>query len=245
MSHSCYGGDVLKPKPKNPAPHADWGAPKAYDGKTLGISTLAITSWGANPYIQLYLGTSPPNITTVRIVARTDSSQYQTQNLAVYLSQTTSFLSPTNLCEAGITFGIPGEIATVKCPLGLSSNYLTVQMNATGYMAVEEITALYEGEHSDVLAACAVHIHALHLGAQHSSCIHLASPGSAVPCMYHNTIHPVCQQIPRLWDPHHPRHTHTPERSQEPCSTLRCAALTRFHNCACSLSMPAAAAACL
>ena len=145
MSPGCYLDDCNT-----------WGIAKAYDGKTRGTSTMAHTS-RANylPYIQLDLGASAPNVTAVRIVARADGWLEESQYLNVHVGSTASWTASTaTLCAARIVFGALGETATVGCPTGFAwaTRYVTVLMNNTanpqfnGYLSLQEITPLYDGE---------------------------------------------------------------------------------------------------
>ena len=141
---SCYGNDCT-----------NWGAQKAYDTRTKGIGSLAHTGWSYFPYMQLNLGANAPNVTAVRIVARADGWLMESQNLDVYISATTNWTASTaTLCATGITFTVLGETATALCPTGFawSTRYVTVVMNSSangnfnGYLSLQEITPLYEGE---------------------------------------------------------------------------------------------------
>ena len=141
---NCYQNDC-----------GNWGLAKAYDGRTTGISSLAHTGWGYFPYMQLNLGASAPNVTAVRIVARADGWLQQSQNLDVYISATTSWTaSNATLCATNITFSVLGEMTTALCPTGFAwtTRYVTVVMNSTsnwkfnGYLSLQEITPLYDGE---------------------------------------------------------------------------------------------------
>ena len=132
-----------------------WGIQKAYDGRTRSINSLAHTGWSEFPFMQLNLGTSAPNVTAVRIVARADGWLHESQNLNVYVSSTTSWTASTaSLCATNITFAVLGETTTVLCPTGFAwtTRYVTVVMNSTsnrnfnGYLSLQEITPLYDGE---------------------------------------------------------------------------------------------------
>ena len=144
MYPGCLGNDCTS-----------WGYRKATDGRTRSVQSLAHTSWGYFPYMQLDLGTNPPNVTAVRLVARADVGLWQSQNLDVFISATTNWTASTaTLCRTGLTFAALGEMATVLCPTGYSwaSRYVTVFMNSTsnrnfdGYFALQEIMPMYDGE---------------------------------------------------------------------------------------------------
>ena len=134
-----------------------FGIQKAYDGRTLGTSTMAHSSWtSGDPYYQLDLGASAPNVTAVRLVARGDGWLMESQYLSVHISSTTSWTASTaTLCAASVVFGKLGETATVLCPTGFAwaPRYVTVWMNSTanpqfnGYLSLQEVTPLYEGRH--------------------------------------------------------------------------------------------------
>jgi hypothetical protein len=146
---NCYGNDCT-----------NWGIRKAYDGKTRGWATMAHTGWSYFPWMQLDLGTTPPNVTAVRIVARDDSIYaWESQNIDVFVSATTNWTASTaTLCATNISFTRAGETTIVLCPTGFTwaSRYVTVVMNSTanryfnGYLSLNEITPLYDGK----IAAC-------------------------------------------------------------------------------------------
>ena len=132
-----------------------WGIQKVYDGKTKGLTTLAHTSWGANLYYQLDLGTSAPEIMAVRLVARGDGWLHESQYLNVYVSATTNWTASTaSLCAANVVPAALGDTVTVLCPVGFTwrVRYVTVWMNATAnplfnhYLSLQEVTPLYDGE---------------------------------------------------------------------------------------------------
>lgn len=132
MWPSIYGGDPY------------WGPAKLYDGMERGIGSLTIVSYAAYPYVQLDLGEQRSDITAIRIVARADASLGQSQNLNVYLSADTNFTAGT-LCGAAVTFASLGELITVLCPVGVTAQYVYVQMNGTNYLSLQEVTPLYDG----------------------------------------------------------------------------------------------------
>lgn len=126
---------------------ATWGTQKAYDGKETGLTSLAHTAFGNNPYIQLDLG-STQNIDAVRIVARADCCLTSSQSLAIYLSSgTTDFATSANLCARGVGASALGESFTALCTPNLSGRYLTIQLQLGIDMALnlQEIVPLTEG----------------------------------------------------------------------------------------------------
>lgn len=105
-----------------------WGAVKAYDSRTLGMTTLAhsgLASVGSPLYFQFDLGLNPPNITAVRITARGDGWLEQSQNLNVYLSANASFANTRNLCQADVRFNNLGDTQVIPCPIGLASRFVS------------------------------------------------------------------------------------------------------------------------
>ena len=133
MWPTCFGGNC-----------GYWGPAKAYDGKTKALSTLAIVQYATNPHMQLDLGSSRSDITSVRITSRADCCLSQSQNLNVYLSPTTSFQSGT-LCDVGLKFARVGETVTVLCPVNATGRFLTILLNGTDYLSLQEVTPLYDG----------------------------------------------------------------------------------------------------
>ena len=159
MSPGCYQNDCNT-----------WGIQKAYDGKTQGTRTLAHSEWtSGNPYFQLYLGASAPNVTAVRLVARGDGWLYESQYLSVYVSATTSWTGSTaTLCAANVVPAALGETVTVLCPVGFAwkTRYVTVLLNSTanpkfnGYLSLQEVTPLYDGEAASRSLGARAHAHA-------------------------------------------------------------------------------------
>jgi hypothetical protein len=143
MWPTCLGGNC-----------AYWGPQKAYDGREKTIQSLAIVHYATNPYVQFRLNGTRSDITAVRIVARADCCLDQARNLNVYLSTTPSFLSGT-LCDDGIQFPTIGSAATVLCPINTAALYVTVMLNGTNYLSLQEVTPLYDGEASASACLCA------------------------------------------------------------------------------------------
>ena len=133
---SCWGNDC-----------AYWGSAKAYDSKLTGLSSLARTNYGDNPYIQLQLSSSfTGTVTAVRLTGRADCCINDGQNLNVYLSSDTNFLQGT-LCQAGVYMQNLAETVLVLCPVTPTAKYVTVMRNATKcVLALQEVEALYNGE---------------------------------------------------------------------------------------------------
>ena len=134
MWPTCYGGNC-----------AYWGPAKAYDGREKTVQSLAIVQYATNPHVQFKLNATRTDISAVRVVARADCCLSQAQNLNVYLSTTTSFLNGT-LCDDGITFPTIGSAATVLCPINKAALYVTVMLNGTDYLSLQEVTPLYDGK---------------------------------------------------------------------------------------------------
>ncbi len=143
MSPACYGNDC-----------AYWGPQKAYDLNLRSFRSLAIVQYSTYPHMQFDFNDTRTDITAVRITARADCCVDQSQNLNVYLSNTTKFWDPISgltslgsmLCSAGVRFNRLGETATVLCPVNTPARYLTVVMNGTNYLSLQEVTALYDGK---------------------------------------------------------------------------------------------------
>ena len=129
-----------------------WGWKKASDTRLVGLASLARTSYGPYPSLQLDLGASAPNITAVRLAARADGFLEESQNLDVYISATPTWTASSGtLCEGNITFDKLGGVETVLCPTGFTSRYVTVVMNTdannrTQYLSLQEVTPLWDGE---------------------------------------------------------------------------------------------------
>ena len=89
--------------------------------------------------------------TGVRLVARADSNLAQSQKLSVYISPQTTFLGAgTAQCNGTIVFSKLGEEKILACPANVTARYVTVQMNATNNLALQEFNALLDGK----LQAC-------------------------------------------------------------------------------------------
>ena len=117
MYPGCYSNDCTS-----------YGIQKAYDGRTRGLSTLAISSYvpaGGLVYFQYDLGQSPPIINAVRITARSDANLRDSQNLNVYLSSNATYADPRNLCQANVRFSSLGETQVLLCPTGLSTRFVS------------------------------------------------------------------------------------------------------------------------
>lgn len=146
---ACYGGSCQV-----------FGPQKAYDNISRGWQSLAIVQYGTNPYLQLDFNETRTDIMAVVITARGDCCLDQSQNLNVYLGTNSTFLDPssglpstgTAACVLGVHFTALGQTATVLCPTspttgtGTPAQFLTVMLNGTNNLAVQEITALYNGE---------------------------------------------------------------------------------------------------
>ena len=133
MWPSCYQNDC-----------SYWGPRKAYDGKTTGVYSMAITTYATNPWMQFDMGMVRTDITAVRITARADGYLYQSQNLNVYLSANTSFFQGT-LCKADLDFTVLGQTIAILCPVNITARYLTIWMNGTNHISLQEVAALYDG----------------------------------------------------------------------------------------------------
>lgn len=126
-----------------------WGAMKAADTRLTGVSSLTLTQFGTNPYIQVNLGSTSMPITAVRLYGRADCCLAQSGNLNVYVSATPSFTGANStLCAANVTMGMLGDIVMVLCPItGSATQYVTVMRSVTGGMlSLQEIEPLYDGE---------------------------------------------------------------------------------------------------
>ena len=137
MYPNCYNGNC-----------AGWGIAKVVDGREKSTSSLGLTSYGNNPYMQLDLGRPRSDILQVRLVARADAALYQSQNLEVYLSTTTNFLGASSTkCESGITFEYLGDDYTVLCPVNFTARFVTVLRNATNVvLSLQEVQPMVDGK---------------------------------------------------------------------------------------------------
>lgn len=124
------------------------GLQKAYDLKTSGISSVAITRLAANPYMQLDLGAQRTDMLAVKLVARADSRLDQSQYLDVWVSNSTNFRAGGVLVEANVTFDTLGDESMVIFPSAMVFRYVTVLKNTTVPInfALQEIMPLYDGE---------------------------------------------------------------------------------------------------
>lgn len=131
---------------------ASYGYKKAIDGKTSSFSGMTITGFTTdsakplNSYMQFDLGSVRSDVTAVRMMGPI-SSTYSTlpENVSVYLSATPDFMAGT-LCDTGISFTEPSQLALVECPAGVPAKYVTVYYNvANQRLALMEVTPYYEG----------------------------------------------------------------------------------------------------
>jgi hypothetical protein len=99
--------------------------------------------------MQLDLGSLRSDILQVRLVARADSTYYQSQSqkLNVYLSATPDFrVANSTLCDDYITFEFAGDDFIALCPVNFTARYVTVMKNGTGYFSLQEVQPMVEGE---------------------------------------------------------------------------------------------------
>lgn len=127
-----------------------WGASKAFDSLTRGVKSLAHTSWGQNPSIQLQLSSSfNANVSAVKLFARADCCKDQARDMNVYISVTAAFTGPNSaLCAANVSMVTDGGMIMVLCPImPWVAKYVTVVRNTSGnVLALQEIQPLYDGE---------------------------------------------------------------------------------------------------
>lgn len=142
LSPGCYNNDCT-----------NWGAQKAFDGVESGIRSLAHTGFGASPSIQFNLGSVYTTLEAVRIVARSDCCLSRSQNMNVYLSTTTSFLTArrtllqSTLVAAGVGASMLGGSFMVVIPDGMAGQYLTIVRNATyDALNLQEVVVLMTSE---------------------------------------------------------------------------------------------------
>ena len=136
MWPNCYGGNCF-----------GWGIRKVVDGRAQSTSSLGLTSYGTDPYMQLDLGSLRSDILQVRLVARADGALHQSQNVYVYLSATPDFRGVNStLCEANITFERVGDDYTALCPVNFTARYVTVQKNGTNYFSLQEVQPMIDGK---------------------------------------------------------------------------------------------------
>jgi hypothetical protein len=137
MSPSCYQNNCNT-----------WGYTKAIDGTTAGLSSLAHTEFGTNPYIQLDMGAVRTDIAAIKLVSRTDCCLNRAINMYVYVSTTsTNFAQPQNLCIGPLSASSLGQTFTGTCERDVSGQYVTILLNATGLsLNLQEITVLADGE---------------------------------------------------------------------------------------------------
>ena len=136
MFPSCAGGNCNV-----------WGIGKVVDGREKSTSSLGITSYGTNPYMQLDLGRLRSDILQVRLVARADAGLSQSQYLNVYLSATTDFRGVNStLCDDNITFDVLGDDYIALCPVNFTARYVTVMKNGTNYLSLQEVQPMVDGE---------------------------------------------------------------------------------------------------
>lgn len=120
-----------------------WGAQKSYDGRDRGDTSLALTKYAYQPYIQLDLG-RVRNVSSIRIVGRAScpTCVEQFSSLNVYLSMQQLGLDTGSLCAGSVPFGQPGQVREVECPPRMVGRYVTVMHTGAGVLALQEITAL-------------------------------------------------------------------------------------------------------
>ena len=83
----------------------------------------------------------------VRLVSRADCCLYQSQKLYVYLSPQTTFRGAGSvLCKGNITFTRAGQSMDVLCPLNTTARFVTVQLNGTNYLSLNEFVPLIDRE---------------------------------------------------------------------------------------------------
>lgn len=140
-----------------------YGWSKLTDSIEQGTSSLASTSSGSAPYMQLDLGLVRTDILGVRLVARADSNLYESQGLNVYVSISPDFSAAGSvLCQANVSIEALGEDMMVECPLNVTGQYVTVQRISaatagrrlqqvnTGVLSLQEMQVLMDGELSEL-----------------------------------------------------------------------------------------------
>ena len=180
-----------------------WGISKALDGVTSGLNSLAHTSMGVGPYMQIDLGSDDGSqVIGVELVARTGCCLVQGQNVTVWLSSTTDFAATGTVVDSGIMFDGPGaKVTSVFSSVPAGSRYLTVQRATSGrvYFHLQEITPLRSGElqaylrcsHMRSLRKCMHACMHVHVCFSRSACLRprirrfLAHDGAALPWILH------------------------------------------------------------
>lgn len=149
VSPGCYQNDC-----------STYGWQKLTDGIEAGLASLAQTSSGSSPYMQLDLGAVLANITAIRVVARADCCLEQSQYLNVYASTSSNFTGAGGvLCASNVTFSALGEGVLLLCPLSTTMRYVTVQkvvvtsgsgrrlhQTTSSVLSLQEVQALMDGK---------------------------------------------------------------------------------------------------
>jgi hypothetical protein len=135
MYPGCYNGDCQ-----------GWGWAKALDGIETGLKSLAHTSTGTNPYLQLDLGSVQGTLDGVTMVSRTDCCFDRAANLNLYLSNTSSIQGVTPFAT-GVGATALGQTFTIAVPDGLTGQYLTILRNGSDtFINLHEVTILASSE---------------------------------------------------------------------------------------------------
>ena len=137
MYPNCYNGNC-----------AGWGIAKVTDWREKSTSSLGLTSYGNNPFMQLDLGRLRSDILQVRLVARADAALYQSQKLNVYLSATTDFVGANSmLCDDNIMFEYVGDDYIALCPVNFTARFVTVMKNGTNVvLSLQEVQPMVDSK---------------------------------------------------------------------------------------------------
>ncbi len=135
MSPGCYLNDC-----------PFWGWQKAVDSVSSGLKSMAHTSFGVNPYLQLDLGSVMSTLDAVTMVVRTDCCLVRSTNLNLYLSNSTSIQAVAPFAT-DISASALGETLTVAVPDGMAGRYLTILRNGSDTsINLHEVMVLASGE---------------------------------------------------------------------------------------------------